>query len=59
MHQGRLGRKDGHAVHALCGRSARARQLQCFRYFELPLVASEIGDLGGQELKAAGKCSRF
>lgn len=33
--------------------------LQCFHCFELLLVASEMGDLGGQELKAVGKCSCF
>ena len=59
VHQGRPGRKDGHAVHAPCGPPARAQRLQCFHCFELPLVTSEMDDLGGQELKAAGKCTCF
>lgn len=47
------------AVHAPGTCSALAQQLQSFHCFELPLVASEVGDLGGQELKAARKCSCF
>lgn len=44
-------------AHALGSHSALARQLQSFHCFELPLVALDVGDLGGQELKAVGQCS--
>jgi len=42
---------------AQCAHTTRAQQLWHFHCFELPPMASEMGDPGGQELKAPGKHS--